>query len=100
VVLPSLVDNLPNACLEAMALGKPVIGTSGASFEELLTDGISGFLVPPGDPRALADRIIAVWDRPDLDSIGEAARRRAGELAPDRTIPLLEEHFRLVVRAP
>jgi glycosyltransferase involved in cell wall biosynthesis len=99
VVLPSLVDNLPNVCLEAMALAKPVIGTSGASFEELLDDGSSGFLVPAGDPRALARKILAVWDRPDLDSIGEAARRRVAELAPDRTIPLLEEHLRSVVGA-
>jgi glycosyltransferase involved in cell wall biosynthesis len=99
VVLPSLVDNLPNVCLEAMALAKPVIGTSGASFEELLDDGSSGFLVPAGDPRALARKILAIWDRPDLDSIGEAARRRVAELAPDRTIPLLEEHLRSVVGA-
>ncbi len=46
VVLPSLVDNLPNACLEAMGLGTAVIGTTGASFEELITDGVNGFLVP------------------------------------------------------
>jgi len=44
VVLPSLIDNLPNTCLESMALGKIVIGTRGASFEQLIEDGISGFL--------------------------------------------------------
>ncbi|NJQ98990.1 MAG: glycosyltransferase family 4 protein, partial [Hydrococcus sp. CSU_1_8] len=36
VVLPSLVDNLPNTLMESMALGKPVIGTIGASFDEML----------------------------------------------------------------
>jgi len=42
VVLPSLIDNLPNACLEAMGLGKVVIGTLGTSFEELIVDGVNG----------------------------------------------------------
>jgi len=61
VVLPSLIDNLPNACLEAMGLGKVVIGTEGTSFEELITDGVNGFLVQPDDPEALADKMIAAW---------------------------------------
>lgn len=49
VVLPSLVDNLPNAMLESMALGTIVIGTYGTSFEELITHNSSGFLAQPGD---------------------------------------------------
>ena len=44
-VLPSRVDNLPNACIEAMALGKVVIATKGASFEQLICSGENGFLV-------------------------------------------------------
>lgn len=43
-LLPSRIDNLPNACIEAMAMGKIVIGTQGASFEQLITDQVSGFL--------------------------------------------------------
>src|ERR1051326_7456438 len=45
VVLPSLIDNLPNSCLEAMGLGRVVIGTKGTSFEELITDEANGFLI-------------------------------------------------------
>jgi glycosyltransferase involved in cell wall biosynthesis len=97
VVLPSLVDNLPNACLEAMALQKAVVGTYGTSFDELLTDGVTGFLVPPGDPRALAEKLNAVWNRPDLDRIGRAAAERVKEFDPQVTIPILEDYFRSII---
>lgn len=44
-VLPSRVDNLPNSCIEAMALGSIVIGTHGASFEQLIKNKESGLLI-------------------------------------------------------
>ena len=44
-VLPSRVDNLPNSCIEAMALGSIVIGTYGASFEQLITNKENGLLI-------------------------------------------------------
>lgn len=97
VVLPSLVDNLPNACLEAMALGKPVIGTYGTSFEELMTDGVTGFLVPPGDRDALAEKVNEVWNRSDLDGVGQAAKERVTQLSPEHTIPLLENYLESVI---
>ena len=43
-LLPSRIDNLPNTCIEAMALGNVVIGTRGASFEQLIVDRVSGYL--------------------------------------------------------
>jgi glycosyltransferase involved in cell wall biosynthesis len=99
VVLPSLVDNLPNACLEAMALEKPVVGTLDTSMDELLTEGVTGFLVPPGDSRALAEKLNAVWNSPDLERIGREAAKRAKEFEPAITIPLLEEYFRSIIEA-
>lgn len=97
VVLPSLVDNLPNACLEAMALGKAVVGTYGTSLEELLTDGVTGFLVPPGDPRALAEKVTAAWNRDDLDEIGRAAKESVARFEPARTIPVLEGYLESII---
>ena len=70
VVLPSLIDNFPNACLEAMGLGKVVIGTVGTSFDELISEGTTGFLVSPNNPEALADKIISAWIHPKLCEIG------------------------------
>ena len=93
VVLPSLIDNLPNACLEAMGLGKPVIGTTGASFEELITDGVNGFLVPPNDPERLSEKMISAWIDPRLDEIGRAAKQGMTDFAPEKTIAALLTYY-------
>jgi len=94
VVLPSLVDNLPNVLLEAMGLGRPVVGTYTTSFDEIIEDGVNGFLVPPGDREALSKKIIEAWSRGDLDRVGEAARRKIEELAPKSTIGALLEYYK------
>ena len=98
VVLPSLIDNFPNACLEAMGLGKVVIGTSGTSFEELITDGVNGFLVPRDDPQALADKMIAAWTDQRLAEMSEAARQRVLEFAPEKTIASLLNYYSEVLQ--
>lgn len=49
-ILPSRIENLSNACIEAMALGKIVVATNGASYEQLIDDGISGFLCEKDNP--------------------------------------------------
>jgi glycosyltransferase involved in cell wall biosynthesis len=95
VVLPSLIDNLPNTCLEAMGLRLPVIATTGSCFEQLIEDGDSGFLVPPNDSHALAERIIAVDHMPnnELRRIGDAAHNRILQLHPSRAIPRLIGYY-------
>jgi len=62
-VLPSRCDNLPNTAIESLALGIPVIGSRGASFDELVEPGKSGELTPIGDPVALAKVMLKVWRR-------------------------------------
>ena len=56
-----------------MLLGKPVIATAAGGVPELIEDGGTGFLVPPGDAVALADRLRHVLDAP-----GDGATRSAG----------------------
>jgi glycosyltransferase involved in cell wall biosynthesis len=97
VVLPSLMDNLPNACLEAMILGKPVIGTRGASFEEMITDGENGFLVAPNEPGQLAEKISDAWNDPRLEEIGKAAGLRAQDFAPEQTVQELLSYYREIL---
>jgi glycosyltransferase involved in cell wall biosynthesis len=93
VVLPSLIDNLPNSCLEAMGLGRVVIGTKGTSFEELITDEANGFLVEPNDPNALAHKLIAAWVDPKLDVMAEAAKRAMSDFAPEKTVTSLLSYY-------
>jgi len=99
VVLPSLIDNLPNTMLEAMGLGKPVLGTIGCSFDEIIEDGKNGFLVNPGNPTELAQKIVEVWNRKDLDEIGRNAARKIEELAPDKVVPQLIDYYQEVIDA-
>ena len=99
VVLPSRMDNLPNACLEAMALGRPVLGTRGASFDEVLRDGESGFLAPAGDGAALAEKLAEAWSHPRLKQIGEAARRESELLGVEPTIGALLDLYRRVLES-
>jgi glycosyltransferase involved in cell wall biosynthesis len=56
-VLPSLYEGLPNVILEAMASGLPVVATSVDGTKELIVDNETGFLVPPKDSAALAEKI-------------------------------------------
>lgn len=77
VVLPSLWENFPYACIESMLLGKPVIATNVGGFPEIIEHGKEGFLCAPGDPTALKEVIqLALADK-DLNSIGESARNKA-----------------------
>lgn len=57
VVMPSRVDNYPNACLEALSLGVPVIGTYDSSLDEMIEDGKTGFLAKNGDTLSLQQAI-------------------------------------------
>jgi glycosyltransferase involved in cell wall biosynthesis len=60
-VQPSRVDNLPNTVIESLILGVPVIGSDGASIDELVEHGTSGALVPIGDEHALANAMLDAW---------------------------------------
>lgn len=60
-VLPSRVDNLPNTVSESLLFGIPVIGSRGASIDELVEDGSSGALVPIGNVDALAAAMLRAW---------------------------------------
>lgn len=78
LVLPSLWEGMPNVVLEAMAAGKPVIATDVEGSQELVEPGATGWLVPPGDPQALAQAIVdagADSDSDRLQRFGANARR-------------------------
>ena len=98
VVLPSRIDNLPNACLESMALQRVVVATRDASFEQLIEHTQNGFLTPQEDNDALLQQIEQAWNLsdPERQRIGKAARQSLGRLAPKRAIGKLVQLFEQV----
>ncbi|MGE5648431.1 MAG: glycosyltransferase family 4 protein [Acidobacteriota bacterium] len=75
IVHSTLSEGLPLAILEAMSYAKPVVATAVGGIPEMIRDGETGFLVPPGDDAALADRILRLLGSPDLAAqLGAAAR--------------------------
>jgi glycosyltransferase involved in cell wall biosynthesis len=76
VVNPSLTEGLPNVVLEAFTTGTPVVATDVGGVNELVTPGRTGWLVPPGDARALAGTIEKALEDPGKARVlAENARR-------------------------
>jgi len=59
-VLSSLYEGLPLALLEAMSMGKPAVAPQVGGIQEIIKDGMNGFMVPPRNPEALAEKIIQI----------------------------------------
>jgi len=81
LVLPSIVEGRALVQQEAMACGLPLLVTRNAGGEDLIVEGETGFLVPPGSPEAIAKKI--EWflqNRDKLPGMREAARAKAAKL--------------------
>lgn len=80
VWVPALGDAGASIALEAQAASRPVIASRWPGLAEVIQDGVSGFLVPPGDKMALAQATRRLLDdRPTRVAMGEAARRQVSE---------------------
>jgi glycosyltransferase involved in cell wall biosynthesis len=76
-VLATHGEGISNSIMEYMALGKPVIASEGGGTCELVLDGVTGFLVPPGDSHVLATRICQLLDDQEVSRrMGCAGQRR------------------------
>ena len=102
VVSPSLYEGFGLPAAEAMACGTPVIATTGGAFPEVIDHGETGWLVPPGDSRALADAVRLLMEDAGLrERLGKAGRQSIVERfswrkAAEETLAVYEE----VVRRP
>ena len=95
-LLPSLWENFPYACLEAMASSRAIVCSEQGGLPEMIQDGINGLLAKAGSPESFADKLVTLIDDPNLRrTLGAAARRTAEEEYTDtRVAKLAEEIYR------
>jgi phosphatidylinositol alpha-mannosyltransferase len=86
---------------EAFAAGTPVIASAIAGYNDVVSDGVDGLLVPPGDPQRLAEELQRVHHEPErLREMGEAAHRSAKRYAWPRVADQVTEVYERALEAP
>ncbi|HWO47047.1 MAG TPA: glycosyltransferase, partial [Solirubrobacterales bacterium] len=86
---------------EAFAAGTPVIASAIAGYSDVVSDGVDGLLVPPGDPQRLAEELQRVHFEPErLQEMGEAARRSAERYAWPRVADQVTAVYERAIEAP
>jgi len=81
LVLPSLEEGMAMVQAQAMACGLPVISTTNSGGEDLFSQGVEGFIVPIRSPEAIRERIIYLYENPDIrQEMGQAALKRIQSL--------------------
>jgi glycosyltransferase involved in cell wall biosynthesis len=94
VVIPSRFEAWGIAAVEAAAVGRSVVATSIPGLSEAVVDGVTGLLVPPDHPGALAAAIVTLLDNPSLrESIARSARAHAQSFGWDSATAEREQLF-------
>jgi L-malate glycosyltransferase len=96
-VMPSRSEAWGLAALEAMASGVPVVASAVGGLKEIIEDGVSGWLVPADDPKALAEAIRTAREK--ITAFQSAARDRATRFSLDETVRQTEELYRSLTPA-
>ena len=80
--------------IEAMASGTPPVASAIAGYSDVVTDGVDGVLVPPADPQALGEELLALWHEPERRAaMGEAGRESAQRYAWPRVADEVSEVY-------
>ncbi len=94
LVSPSYAEGIPRNVMEACAMGKPVVATDVRGTREIIENGVTGILVPPKDPAALAEAIQKVLLDGELASaMGKAARAKAEQMMDERAFFIRTDRF-------
>lgn len=98
-VQPSRDEAFGIAAVEAMAMGKAVVATRVGGLPEVVEEGRTGFLVPPGDPSAISEIIVKLFhDRPLIEAMGRRGKIRAREhFDLERTLLGIEQVYQEVL---
>ena len=98
-LLPSQSESFGLAALEAMACGAPVVGSRAGGMPEVIEDGVSGILEPPGSVEAMGRRAVELLRDPEAyRRVREAALVRAAEFSAERVVPQYEALYEEAVR--
>jgi glycosyltransferase involved in cell wall biosynthesis len=100
VLMPSRIDNYPNAALEAFSLGVPVIGLMGSSLEEIVTEAETGFLACNGDSQSLSAAIQRLLDLSPggRQSMRQACLAAAAAMRSEDRMGQLITYYEVVIR--
>lgn len=100
-VVPSLLpETFGLVALETAFAGKPIVASAIGGLTDVVRDGETGLLVPPGNREALGAAMGRLAGDPELRArMGEAATRRAAEFSPDVVVPQFEAAYRLAIEA-
>ena len=97
-LLPSATESFGLAALEAMACGVPVIASAAGGIPEVVEDGKTGFLAPPGDVATMVDRSLRVLGSADEHSrLKQNAAARALDFSADKVVPRYEALYEEVL---
>ncbi|MEW5868255.1 MAG: glycosyltransferase family 4 protein [Chloroflexota bacterium] len=101
VVLPSMGEGLSKALLEAASCGRPIVATDVPGCKEVVIPGVTGYLVPTGEPHLLAERLGKLILDPELRAqMGNSGRRLIEENFSDETVNWqLLEIYRALLKA-
>lgn len=84
-VLPSLIENSPNALAEAQLVGTPAIASSVGGIPSMIIDGTTGLLNHPADPGSLADKITELFNNDELAQFCSTMERKAAAIRHEPT---------------
>ena len=102
IALTSANEGTPVTVIEAQAAGRPVVSTNVGGVRDIVTDGVSGFIVPPGDVDAVAAKLRLLADDPELrDRFGAAGRPARDRYSVPRLVHDVDVLYRdLLARTP
>ena len=93
-VLPSLNEGMGRVLVEAMAAARPIVASNTGGIPDLVKHQMNGLLVPPGDPRALAEALLQLIRHPDAARrMGQAGHRLADRFSVEEMVDRIERMY-------